>query len=71
MSNTLLWLQSNKPNIPDLGLTSPKLAMLDEFKLPVNGQDLSWAIDNYRNYYTKGKIHLHSWTNRNKPSWIN
>lgn len=27
-------------------------------------------IENYRNYYSQGKIELHKWTKRDKPFWI-
>jgi len=27
-------------------------------------------ITNYREYYSKGKTDLHTWTNRDKPDWI-
>jgi hypothetical protein len=28
-------------------------------------------IDNYREYYRKHKAHIHKWTNREPPKWIN
>ena len=27
-------------------------------------------VTNYRNYYKVGKVHIHSWKNRNPPKWI-
>lgn len=29
------------------------------------------AIASYRNYYRQGKRHLHQWTKREVPSWLN
>lgn len=29
------------------------------------------SIENYRNYYKQGKTHLHKWTKRNPPDWLN
>jgi hypothetical protein len=70
--HVLVWLKTNQPNIEDTGLTRPKLAMSDDFKIITNDNitDLDWAIENYRNYYKLGKTHLFSWTKRNKPEWI-
>jgi len=28
-------------------------------------------VENYRNYYKNGKVHLHAWTKRDKPEWMN
>jgi len=72
--DTLEWLKVNKPNIKDIGFTTPKLAMGDEFKLtyqPENfHESIEYAIANYRNYYKLGKQHLFSWTSRQKPEWL-
>ena len=53
----------NPPNLKDKGLTEFAKAMDKEYIC-------SDAIESYRNYYRQGKIHLHSWKNRNKPFWI-
>jgi len=29
------------------------------------------SITNYRNYYKQGKTHLHTWTKRGVPDWMN
>lgn len=42
------------------------LCMPDEYKSP-DGD----VIKSYRNYYLHGKKHLHKWTRREPPSWIN
>lgn len=72
------WLKFNQPNIEDIGLTRPRLAInFEEYYISEqlqdfinNETDFEWAIKNYRNYYKKGKIHLFSWKNRNKPYWL-
>jgi hypothetical protein len=40
-------------------------AMAKEFIVSSN------PVDNYRNYYRSGKTHLHKWTKRQPPEWIN
>jgi hypothetical protein len=55
---------TNPPNLPDKGLTKFALAMDETYKLCDN------PIENYREYYRKGKQHLHSWKNRPKPIWL-
>ena len=71
---TLNWLKSNQPNISDLGITTPLLAMDDSFRLNFTPADftdkIEYAVANYRNYYSSGKQHLYSWTNRQKPQWL-
>jgi hypothetical protein len=57
------WLKTNKPNINDIGLTRPALAMPDEFK---NNN----PITAYRTLYNIGKRHLHKWKKREVPFWI-
>lgn len=58
------WCIANVPNIPKKGMTKPALAMPDECKVKC-------AIDSYRNYYIQHKQHLHQWSKRSKPDWLN
>ena len=58
------WCIINKPNIPDIGFTTPAMAMPDEFKVDS-------VVESYRNYYMGDKISLASWKNREKPKWFN
>lgn len=39
-------------------------AMPDEYKISYD------AVTNYRDYYARGKKHLHKWTKRERPEWI-
>jgi hypothetical protein len=57
------WCIVNKPNIPDIGFTTPARAMPDEFKVDS-------VVDSYRNYYMGAKSDLASWKNREKPFWF-
>mgnify|MGYP000539243712 FL=1 len=57
------WCIINKPNIPDIGFTTPAMAMPDEFKVDS-------VVESYRNYYIGAKISLASWKNREKPFWF-
>ena len=57
------WCIVNKPNIPDIGFTTPAMAMPDEFKTDS-------VVESYRNYYMGAKISLASWKNREKPLWF-
>lgn len=54
-------LQCPPDNIPLRPMTPFALAMPDEYKV-------GSAIESYREYYRKGKIHLHAWKGRKKPS---
>lgn len=73
------WLKNNQPNITDIGLTRPKLAInwdllnINEIQQDhINDEsDFEWAVKNYRAYYNDGKQHLYAWKNRSKPYWIN
>jgi hypothetical protein len=58
------WCIENKPNLSIDNTQGYALAMPDEFK--VNGD----VVQSYRNYYKYGKTHLHSWKNREVPTWI-
>ena len=51
-------------NIPNVEFTWPPSAMPQEYIISEN------SVDCYREYYIKGKKHLHKWTGRPKPSWI-
>ena len=57
-------------------LYSPPLSLEDYSATPMLcAMDTSFIIsedpvENYRNYYKTGKVHLHSWTRREKPSWM-
>jgi len=57
------WCIVNKPNIPDIGFTTPARAMPDEFKVDS-------VVESYRNYYMGAKSDLASWKNREKPFWF-
>jgi len=56
------WCTKNTPKLDDKGLTNFALAMPDEFKTDN-------AVNSYRSYYLKDKIHLASWSKRDKPYW--
>ena len=55
---------NNPPSLPIRGLT-PFATAMDEVYIQ------SDPIESYRNYYSYGKMHLHKWTKRDKPHWIN
>lgn len=57
------WCLTNRPNIKDIGFTTPPLAMPDEYKVES-------VIDSYRNYYKGAKSTIVSWKNREKPDWF-
>jgi len=57
------WCILNRPNIPDIGFTTPAMAMPDEYKTDS-------VVESYRNYYMGAKINLSSWKNREKPFWF-
>lgn len=64
---SMLWdhLSMAPRNIPDLPLQPFAVAMDKKY---IVSQD---PIENYRNYYKNGKSHLHKWTRRNPPEWMN
>ena len=65
----LEWLNINIPNIPSKGLTLPPRCMPNECK--TNKKDTFEDVtQSYRNYYTQNKIHLHKWSKREKPYWL-
>lgn len=51
-------------NIPNIPFTPPPSCM-DKSYIISND-----PVVNYRNYYKKGKTHLHVWTNRPVPEWF-
>lgn len=51
-------------NIARVSFTQPPPAMDKQYIISDD------SVENYRNYYRLGKIHLHSWKNRPVPDWI-
>lgn len=62
-SQVIEWALINKPNISDIGFTTPLLAMPDQYKV----ED---TIQSYRNYYMGEKYKFASWKGRNIPEWF-
>lgn len=58
-------LQSPPFNLKEYDMTPMPCAMDDEYKISTD------PVENYRNYYIKGKASLHKWTKREAPEWIN
>lgn len=50
--------------LPNIGNTSPPLAMPEHCKISLD------PVECYREYYKTEKIPLHKWTNREVPHWI-
>jgi hypothetical protein len=46
------------------GFTDPTPAMKEEFLVDKD------SLKSYRNYYIKGKVHLHKYTKRHAPKWL-
>lgn len=63
-NDVAFYLQSPPHNLKQYEWTEMLCAMDDTYKISHD------PIENYRNYYIKGKPHLHKWTNRQPPSWI-
>jgi hypothetical protein len=57
------WCLTNKPEIKDLGFTSPPKAMPDEYKVES-------VVESYRNYYIGAKKDFCVWKNRDIPEWF-
>jgi hypothetical protein len=57
-------LYSLPNNIPVAHFTPPTPAMKPEFLIDKD------SLKSYRNYYIKGKSHLHRWTKRHPPNWM-
>lgn len=51
-------------NIPFIRFDDPPSAMDPKYIISKD------AVENYRNYYKVGKVHLHRWKNRQPPEWI-
>lgn len=49
--------------LPNKPFSPPPQCMPDEYRH-------SDTIQAYRQYYAKGKAHLHSWSKRNQPFWL-
>ena len=63
-TNVAVALYQVPNNILSGKFTDPTPAMKPEFLI---GKD---SLKSYRNYYIKGKVHLHKWTKREMPRWI-
>jgi hypothetical protein len=57
------WCIINKPNIVDIGFTTPPKAMPDEYKVID-------VVESYRNYYIGAKKNFCVWKNREVPEWF-
>lgn len=57
-------LQSPPHNLRDYDMTEMPSCMDDKYKVSDD------PIENYRNYYIKGKSHMFNWKNRNPPHWL-
>lgn len=57
-------LSSPPKNLQNYDWTEMPSCMADEYKISTD------PIENYRNYYIRGKSHIHKWTNREQPDWI-
>jgi hypothetical protein len=58
-------LQSPPHNLKDFEETPFLCAMAEEYIISDD------PVINYRNYYIQGKKHLHRWSNRSAPDWMN
>ena len=58
------YLQSPPQNLEKWEFTPAPSCMPEAVKISKK------TVDNYRNYYIISKSHLHKWTNREKPEWI-
>jgi len=57
------WLVANPPALPDIGETSMRLAMPDEYKCDS-------PVDSYRKYYAGAKSHLLTYSKRLRPDFL-
>lgn len=57
------WCLINKPEIQDIGFTTPPKAMPDEYKT----EDV---IESYRKYYLGAKKTFLTWKERQVPEWV-
>jgi hypothetical protein len=60
----LVWIFSQIPNIPDIGITPIRLAMPEKYKIKDN------PIQSYRDYYNSEKAYFSKWTKRKIPHWF-
>jgi hypothetical protein len=58
-------LQSPPKNLTDYDMTVMPCAMDKQYIISDD------PVVNYRNYYVNGKKHLHAYTNRQPPEWMN
>lgn len=58
------WLQSPPKNLEIYDWTTMPSCMDKQY---IISED---PLINYRNYYNKGKKHIHAWKKRNPPNWI-
>lgn len=63
-ANVAVALYQVPNNILPGKFTDPTPAMKEEFLVDKD------SLKSYRNYYIKGKVHLHKWTKRNPPVWL-
>lgn len=70
--STLINILSTLPKMPENArhkATLPPSCMDEEYKLHITTLTIDDVVDNYRNYYKKGKAHIHNWKVQ-KPYWI-
>jgi hypothetical protein len=60
----ILWAEENRPKLPKKSITPFAIAMPDVYKISDN------PVECYREYYAKGKKHLHAWKNNRKPDFV-
>jgi hypothetical protein len=58
-------IQAPPHNLREWDMTPIPCCMDDEYIISDD------SVLNYRNYYSKGKSHLHVWTKRQPPPWLN
>lgn len=61
--DVLEWCILNKPNIRDIGFTTPPMAMPDQYKTDC-------VVESYRKYYINEKKTFANWKNRPVPEWF-
>jgi hypothetical protein len=62
-SSLLCTLNQLPDSIPSSSFTSLPLCMPEKFKM-------ASPVDSYREFYRRGKAHLHTWTHNATPSWL-
>jgi hypothetical protein len=58
------WLGAVPHNIAEVPFTQPTPAMDPKYIIS------SDSVENYRNYYNHGKVHLHKYKKRSPPEWL-